>query len=168
MHLIYPNIVRTVSIKFMKFIAPDTIFSLFSPLDTGVFVVIATALHSWGPWVVNWDRELSGGEIVYKKVYKSGKAPCGCNKTWCPGPRGFSWNFSPLSMFEVIVPAPLISLTVLAKKIRCWCFLRWTLVYPFKIYYFFCREKKLKKTALHSYNIWSYVWPFLFPRSLVP
>ena len=41
------------SIKFMKFIAPDPIFSLFSPLDTGVFVVIATALHSWGPWVVN-------------------------------------------------------------------------------------------------------------------
>ena len=95
MHLIYPNIVRMVSIKFMKFIAPDTIFSLFSPLDTGFFVVIATALHSWGPWVVNWDRGLSAGEIiVYKKVYKSGKAPCRCNKTWCPGPRGFSWNFS--------------------------------------------------------------------------
>ena len=94
MHLIYPNIVRMVSIKFMKFIAPDPIFSLFSPLDTGFFVVIATALHSWGPWIVNWDRGLSAGEIVYKKVYKSGKAPCRCNKTWCPGPRGFSWNFS--------------------------------------------------------------------------
>ena len=71
MHLIYPNIVRMVSIKFMKFIAPDPIFSLFSPLDTGFFVVIATALYSWGPWVVNWDRGLSAGEIVYKKVYKN-------------------------------------------------------------------------------------------------
>ena len=167
MHLIYPNIVMMVSIKFMKFIAPDPIFSLFSPLDTGFFVVIATALHSWRFWVVNWDRGLSAGEIVSKRVYKSGKAPCGCNKTWCPGPRGFSWNFSAFEHVWGYCTCTINFINSTSKKNSLLMLFEVNTCLSFQDILLFLQRKKLKKTALHSYNIWSYVWPFLFPRSLV-
>ena len=147
--------IRTSSGWFkLKFSAPDTIFSLFSPLDTGFFVVIATALHSWGLWVVNWDRGLSAVKLFIRRFIKTGKLSVGAIKLDALVPEVFLEILLPLSMFEVIVPAPLISLIVLgllAKKFVVDAFWGEHLSILSR-YTTFLQRKRLKKTALHSYK----------------
>ena len=141
MHLIYPNIVRMVSIKFMKFIAPDTIFSLFSPLDTGFFVVILLHCILGDPGQLTQTGGYLQVKLFIRRSIKAGKLPVGAIKLDALVLEVFLEIFLPLSMFEVIVPAPLISLTVLAKKNSLLMLFEVNTCLSFQDILLFCREK---------------------------
>ena len=55
-------------------------------------------------------------KLFIRRFIKAGKLPVGAIKLDALVLEVFLEIFLPLSMFEVVVPAPLISVTVLAKK----------------------------------------------------
>lgn len=118
MHLIYPNIVRMVSIKFLKFInlleipyflylAPQILASLLSLLLHCILGDSGQLIETGGYLRV---------ELFIRRFIKTGKLPVGAIKLDALVAEVFLDILLPLRLFEVIVPAPVISLNSTCKE----------------------------------------------------